>query len=211
MNDLEKFALEQIAGNYQVPVRQLTIGQIEDYLWQYGIEVGWGEKLAKKESDKETLPDEKERSKERVNPKEITEKEKSIYINKNAQIDQDLSINDKIDLKMVKAEFDDLWSRYPRKQGKKDALRHYTTARKCGVSYETISNGLDAYIAYIRRNGIENGYTKYGSSWFCEWAWEDDYSGDFSKDRKGGYRQNLSDERALEIAEAVLNGNEDLT
>ena len=80
MNALEKFALEQIAGNYQVQVRQLNIGQIEDYLWQYGIEVGWDEKLAKKESNKETLPNEKERSKERVNPKEITEKEKSIYI-----------------------------------------------------------------------------------------------------------------------------------
>ena len=210
MNDLERIALQLIADQYGVSLRELTIGKIEDYLYPCGIDLWFDEKLAKKESNKETLPDEKERSKERVNPKEITEKEKSIYINKNAQIDQDLSINDKIDLKMVKAEFDDLWSRYPRKQGKKDALRHYTTARKCGVSYETISNGLDAYIAYIRRNGIENGYTKYGSSWFCEWAWDDDYSGDFSKDRRG-YRQNLSDERALEIAEAVLNGHSDTT
>lgn len=209
MNDLERYALRRIAMEYEVPVRQLTIGQIEDFLaFENGLNAD--ESLAKKESNKETVPNEKERSKERVNPKEITEKEKSIYINKNAQTDPDLSINDKIDLKMVKAEFDDLWSRYPRKQGKKDALRHYTTARKCGVSYETISNGLDGYKTYIKRNGIENGYIKYGSSWFCEWAWDDDYSADFSKDR-GGYRQSLSDERALEIAEAVLNGHSDTT
>ena len=209
MNDLEKYALRRIAMEYEVPVRQLTIGQIEDFLaFENGLDAD--ESLAKKESNKETLPDKKERSKERINPKEITEKEKSIYINKNAQIDPDLSNNDKIDLKMVKAEFDDLWSRYPRKQGKKDALRHYTTARKCGVSYETVSNGLDAYNAYIKRNGIENGYTKYGSSWFCEWSWDDDYSGDFNNGRRG-YRQSLSDERALEIAEAVLNGHSDTT
>lgn len=201
MNDLERYALRRIAMEYEVPVRQLTIGQIEDFLaFENGLNAD--ESLAKKESNKETVPDKKERSKERINPKEITEKEKSIYINKNAQIDPDLSNNDKIDLKMVQAEFDDLWSRYPRKQGKKDALRHYTTARKCGVSYETISNGLDAYNAYRKRNGIEIGYTKYGSSWFCEWAWDDDYSESCSKVRG----QNLSDEDALRIANEVLNG-----
>ena len=201
MNDLERIALQFIADQYGVSLRELTVGQIDDFI---------DGSLAKKESNKEPLPDKKERSKERINLQEITEKEKSIYLNTNAQIDRNLSINDKIDLKMVKAEFDDLWKKYPRKQGKKDALRHYTAARKCNVPYETINEGLDRYIAYINRNGIEQSFTKYGSSWFCEWAWEDDYSQDFSKDRRG-YRQNLSDERALEIAEAVLNGNEDLT
>jgi hypothetical protein len=206
MNDLEKYALRRIAMEYEVPVRQLTIGQIEDFLaFEDGLNAD--ESLAKKESNKETVPNEKERSKERVNPKEITEKEKSIYINnKNAQIDPNLSTNDKIDLKMVQSEFDDLWSRYPRKQGKKDALRHYTTARKCGISYETISNGLDAYIDYIRRNGIEKGFIKYGSSWFCEWSWDDDYSETYSR----GRGQNLTDEEAERIAREVLYGSEDI-
>ena len=49
------------------------------------------------------------------------------------------------------SEFETIWKKYPRKDGKKKALVHYTAARKKGVSYETISDGLDRYLEYIKR------------------------------------------------------------
>ena len=38
-----------------------------------------------------------------------------------------------------------LWSLYPRKKSKKDALRHYIGARKKGAEYNDVLNGLYAY------------------------------------------------------------------
>ena len=73
------------------------------------------------------------------------------------------------------AEFERLWERYPRKQGKKDALRHYIASRKNGTEYETISNGLDNYIAYVTASKTETRYIKQGSTWFCQHCWDDEY------------------------------------
>lgn len=73
------------------------------------------------------------------------------------------------------AEFERLWERYPKKQGKKDALRHYITARKNGIGFEAISDGLDNYIAYIQASKTEMRYIKQGSTWFCQHCWDDEY------------------------------------
>lgn len=74
--------------------------------------------------------------------------------------------------KLLEAEFDALWMRYPRKVGKKDALRHYKAARKERVAYETIDIGLGKYIEYCR--GKPEEYIMQGSTWFCGHHWEDD-------------------------------------
>lgn len=75
-------------------------------------------------------------------------------------------------------EFEVLWKRYPRKEGKKDALRHYIASRKKGVKYETISDGLNRYLEYIKKQKIKTQYIKIGSSWFCEHRWDDEYKTD---------------------------------
>ena len=82
------------------------------------------------------------------------------------------------------AEFERLWERYPRKQGKKDALRHYTTARKNGVDFETISQGLDNYLEHIRICKTEQRYIKQGSTWFCQRSWDDEYVNEIQKGNK---------------------------
>ena len=82
----------------------------------------------------------------------------------------------KANAKQFESEFETLWEKYPRKQGKKDALRHFVAARKRGVDYKTISDGLDKYIAYIDSEGIGSQYVKHGSAWFCQEAWNDDYT-----------------------------------
>lgn len=69
-------------------------------------------------------------------------------------------------------EFDALWSKYPRRIGKKDALRHYKAARKEAIRFEDIDRGLDKYIEYCR--GKPEQYIMQGSTWFCGHHWEDE-------------------------------------
>ena len=46
----------------------------------------------------------------------------------------------------------------------------------CGTSYENVSDGLDRYIKQIQVQKTESKYIKHGSTWFCQSAWEDDYT-----------------------------------
>ena len=181
-----KDMVDTIAEEYGVSRRELTVGQIEDYFLQT-ILLHIREKREEEKKEKEKV------SYSKRNNKEIEEeKQRGADFIEKQQIEPGNA---------VIADFETLWTKYPRKQGKKDALRHYVAAIRKGVPYQTISDGLDRYISYIRRNGISPNYVKMGSSWFCEWSWEDDYSQTIA--RRG---QNLSDERALQIAEEVLHG-----
>lgn len=73
-------------------------------------------------------------------------------------------------------EFDDLWSRYPRKQGKSNALKSYIKARKSGVTFEEVSQGLDNYNHYLMLEKTEQRFIKQGSTWFNQQCWNDDYA-----------------------------------
>lgn len=75
--------------------------------------------------------------------------------------------------KMLEEEFDALWLLYPRKAGKSDALRHYKAARRKGVAYDTIEDGIRRYAEYVR--GQDPQYIAMGSTWFCGHRWEDQY------------------------------------
>ena len=78
--------------------------------------------------------------------------------------------------KQLEEEFETLWKLYPRKNSKKDALRHYKTSRNKGTEYNDVLNGLYAFLDYIKVNKIEIQYIKHGSTWFNEECWNDDYS-----------------------------------
>lgn len=86
--------------------------------------------------------------------------------------------------KTFETEFEEVWKTYPRKQGKKDALRHYITARKKGALQTDIVIGLERYNQYIKNNNISQQYIKQGKTWFCERSWEDDYNVVFKSDKK---------------------------
>lgn len=75
----------------------------------------------------------------------------------------------------INNDFENLWSLYPRKQGKTSALKSYQKAIKNGVDYETVLNGINNYLNYIRLEKIETQYIKQGSTWFNNNCWEDDY------------------------------------
>ncbi len=70
-------------------------------------------------------------------------------------------------------EFETLWSKYPVKQGKTNALKSFTKARINGVEYETISKGLGKYLEYCK--ATEWYRPKNGSTWFNQQSWNDEY------------------------------------
>ena len=71
------------------------------------------------------------------------------------------------------SEFESVWSKYPKKQGKQDA---FNKARASGISLEEIENGLDQYLFYIEKTGTDTRYIKNGSTWFNQHCWDDDYT-----------------------------------
>lgn len=74
------------------------------------------------------------------------------------------------------SEFENLWELYPRKKGKENARKSYIKARKDGASYEEIEAGIQAYAQYIRVSHTEEQYIKYGSTFFSQKAWQDDWT-----------------------------------
>ena len=71
-------------------------------------------------------------------------------------------------------EFEEIWKAYPNKKGKENAMKDYIKARKDGVTYETIVNGLKKYLMYCKKE--KKWYKpKNGSTWFHQRSWDDEY------------------------------------
>lgn len=71
-------------------------------------------------------------------------------------------------------EFEEIWKAYPNKKGKENAMKDYVKARKDGVDYETIVNGLKKYLMYCKKE--KKWYKpKNGSTWFHQRSWNDEY------------------------------------
>lgn len=84
--------------------------------------------------------------------------------------------NSIINNKELEEEFEIIWSEYPNKKGKANALKSYIKARKKGTTKEEVMNGLNNYLSYIKVEKINQQYIKHGSTWFNNKCWEDDYS-----------------------------------
>ena len=68
-------------------------------------------------------------------------------------------------------DFEPLWAKYPNKDGKKDALRHFNTTVKTDQDYQDIQMALNNYLNSER---VFNGFIKNGSTWFNNWRdWVD--------------------------------------
>lgn len=96
--------------------------------------------------------------------------------NTNTKTNINNSSSAKLSDKVFEDEFQEVWNIYPRKEGRKNALKAYIKARKNGTSKETILSGLNAYISKINAEKTEMQYIKHGSSWFSQECWLDDYS-----------------------------------
>lgn len=76
------------------------------------------------------------------------------------------------------SEFEQLWSIYPRKEGKKKAQSAYIRARKKGTTYEAVRQGIDNYNRHIKAKKTDKKYIKQGATWFNGECWNDEL--DFS-------------------------------
>ena len=94
----------------------------------------------------------------------------------NTKTNTNNSSSAKLSERVLEDEFQEIWTIYPRKEGRKNALKAYIKARKNGTSKETILNGLNAYISKIKAEKTDLQYIKHGSSWFAQECWLDDYS-----------------------------------
>jgi len=106
------------------------------------------------------------------------EKQKALQCNTNVTQEieyRDKSIDININNNIYEQEFEKIWIIYPKKQGKKEALKSFVKARKKGVDFELMLKGLENYNNYITNNHITNKYIKQGSTWFNQECWNDDY------------------------------------
>lgn len=75
----------------------------------------------------------------------------------------------------LNAEFEMIWSLYPRKQGKKKAFEAFKRSIKHGATVEEIKAGVQRYNEEIRTKRIEQQYIKMGSTFFVNESWTDEY------------------------------------
>lgn len=74
----------------------------------------------------------------------------------------------------VQNEFERVWARYPKRRGRKAALRHFIATVKTEADVLSINGALDAYLTDLKRNGTDIQYTQNGSTWFNDWqSWKD--------------------------------------
>src|SRR5699024_2318595 len=90
----------------------------------------------------------------------------------------DTSITDNKDHSSAKLteRFEALWKLYPRKQGKKDAMKHNKRAVKEGTTEDESEAGIQSYVGYIEKNSINKRYVKHGTAWFNPERWSDEYT-----------------------------------
>ena len=63
--------------------------------------------------------------------------------------------------------FEDIWKRYPNKDGKKDALKHFKATVKGNGDWDKINLALDNYLAHLQVETWKK--PKNGSTWFNNW------------------------------------------
>lgn len=96
----------------------------------------------------------------------------------------------KIKMTVIENDFNTIWALYPRKQGKQNAFKAYEKAILSGIHKQTIIDGINAYVKYLKANNVEARYIKQGSAWFNQQCWNDDYNiKGFDKNKKA-YTQN---------------------
>lgn len=72
-------------------------------------------------------------------------------------------------LEVSKADFEKLWSYYPKKDGKKSALKAFLNTVKTLHDLMRVTAASENYINYIKKNGTEERYIKNGSTFFNNW------------------------------------------
>lgn len=73
--------------------------------------------------------------------------------------------------------FEMVWAKYPRREGRKEALKHFRESVKNPKDFLDLQNALENYIAQLRRDHTEPQFIKMGSTWFNNWRDYVNYAG----------------------------------
>lgn len=63
--------------------------------------------------------------------------------------------------------FDEIWEKYPVKDGRKEARRHFNATVKTEQDWNNINKALNNYLAHLKKEMWKN--PKNGSTWFNNW------------------------------------------
>lgn len=89
---------------------------------------------------------------------------------KGKEIKDNTSDNEEAKQKLENFEY--AWSLYPRKFGRKDALRHFMAQVNSEEDWDCLLKGIENYKSDIERLGTKEQYIKHGSSFFNQ-VWVD--------------------------------------
>ena len=76
--------------------------------------------------------------------------------------------------KSNKEYFKEIWTKYPNKDGKKSAERHFKTSVKTQEDWDNINKALQNY---LNSENMKKGFVKNGSTWFNNWQDWIDFKG----------------------------------
>jgi len=79
--------------------------------------------------------------------------------------------------------FEDFYQKYPLKKGRKKAEASYLTAIKAGTVHDRIMEGLDRYIADIKKNKTERRFIAHPATWLNQGRWDDEYEAKTRRNR----------------------------
>lgn len=65
--------------------------------------------------------------------------------------------------------FEEIWQEYPRKEGMKDALRHFKASVKNENDLSDVKRAIENYKRRLAENNTQQRYIKMGSTWFNNW------------------------------------------
>lgn len=75
---------------------------------------------------------------------------------------------------LIEEEFADWYSRYPRHEGRKAALRAYRTARRQGAAADQLTAGRDRYRTKLERERTQARFVKTPAAWLNGGCWDDE-------------------------------------
>ena len=109
-----------------------------------------------------------------------TESYKDKYMDKDKDMDKDMekiiSVRPeagRLSDRQLEEEFEEVWSRYPRKDGKKEALGYYKRDRRKGVDKSDFVLGIARYNGYLKATGTT--YIQMGSTFFNKQSWANEW------------------------------------
>lgn len=90
--------------------------------------------------------------------------DKSTYVGTHVVHMENENINENININRDK--FEDIWSKYPNKDGKAKARQSFNKTVKNDTDWNNINNALNNYLNSER---VKKGFIKNGSTWFNDW------------------------------------------